>query len=156
MSPSANFTTYNLPPSDDGHRSSYTIPRPRGAGGSSSGRAMGAFRFLLCSRPCFQQSVDIDQEGTSFDSHQHHHLDEDHHVQSGNGDEDWKARMEMQVKTSSKFNSPMANCRFRGASVSLRLQGCSPLCHVHQEGCFRSETWFSSISTHPFFIPKKV
>lgn len=97
MSPSANFTTYNLPPSDDGHRSSYTIPRPRGAGGSGSGRAMGAFRFLLCSRPCFQQSVDIDQEGTSFDSHQHHHLDEDHHVQSGNGDEDWKARMEMQV-----------------------------------------------------------
>jgi len=97
MSPSANFTTYNLPPSDDGHRSSYTIPRPRGAGGSGSGRAMGAFRFLLCSRPCFQQSVDIDQEGTSFDSHQHHHLDEDHHVQSGNGDEDWKARMEMQA-----------------------------------------------------------
>ena len=95
MSPSANFTTYNLPPSGKndakndafGHHS-YTLPRPKAT-------SSGLFRFLLCSRPCFQEPVDIDQDDATVD------LDDENvhssHLDSGSNDEDWNLRMELQV-----------------------------------------------------------
>lgn len=91
MSPSANFTTYNLPPSRSkneeafGHHS-YSVPRPKQANNNSL-----FFRFLLCSRPCFhQQSVDVNED----------HHDDAHTADLEEGDrdsEDCILRMELQV-----------------------------------------------------------
>lgn len=72
MSPSANFTTYSLPPSCKhgdaksdafGHRASYSLPRPQNNKATSS-----LFRSLFCSRPCFQQSVDAEEHGEEEDA----------------------------------------------------------------------------------------
>lgn len=95
MSPSANFTTYNLPPagkngakSDAFGHHSYALSRPKAA-------SSGLFRFLLCSRPCFQQSVDIDQDDATVD------LDEENahssNLESGSNDEDCNLRTELQA-----------------------------------------------------------
>jgi hypothetical protein len=88
MSPSANFTTYNLPPSRKndanndafGHHS-YTLPRPK------ANNSSGLFRFLLCSRPCFQQSVDIQHDNEAPGDLDEENLDHD---------EDLILRMELQ------------------------------------------------------------
>lgn len=91
MSPSANFTTYNLPPSrnndgkDDafGHHA-YALPRPKGNNNGSS-----LFRFLLCSRPCFQEpSVDIQQHDDEADG--------DLEEENLDHDEDLNVRLELQ------------------------------------------------------------
>jgi len=95
MSPSANFTTYNLPPSrnndgkDDafGHHA-YALPRPKGSNNNGSS---SLFRFLLCSRPCFQQpSVDIQQHDEEADV--------DLEEENLDHDEDLNVRMELQVR----------------------------------------------------------
>lgn len=97
MSPSANFTTYNLPPSrkndaknDDFGHHSYSLPRPKATSSS-------LFRFLLCSRPCFQQSVDIQHDDDATVD-----LDEEN-LDNGSHDEDWNLRMELQVRFHSHF-----------------------------------------------------
>ncbi|KAG0623199.1 hypothetical protein M758_3G155800 [Ceratodon purpureus] len=95
MSPSANFTTYNLPPSGKndsrsdafGHHS-YALSRPKAA-------SNGLFRFLLCSRPCFQQSVDIDQDDATVDLEDENARSSN--FDSGSIDEDWNLRMELQA-----------------------------------------------------------
>lgn len=97
MSPSANFTTYRLPPSsesdiktnDFAHRS-YSLPRIK------SGTSSGLLRFLLCSRPCFHHSVDIEGDNAAAD------LDEENaqssNLENGSSDVDLQLRMELQVR----------------------------------------------------------
>lgn len=112
MSPSANFTTYNLPPSgrnsaknEDafGHHS-YTLPRPKATSSS-------LLRFLLCSRPCFQQAVDIHRDDAPVDLD----LENGHSctLDGGSNDEDWSLRTELQVRFLdflSRFAECVQNC----------------------------------------------
>ncbi|KAG0597720.1 hypothetical protein M758_12G016300 [Ceratodon purpureus] len=96
MSPSANFTTYRLPPSAKsdikangfGHHS-HVLPRTKATISS------GLFRFLLCSRPSLQHSVDIEEDIASadFDEENAHYSN----VDNGSNDVDWQIRTELQT-----------------------------------------------------------
>ncbi|XP_024362736.1 uncharacterized protein [Physcomitrium patens] len=94
MSPSANFTTYRLPPpgknnitNDTFGHHSYNLHRPKASS--------GLLRFLFCSRPCFQQSVDIDEDNTSADVDEENFYNSN--LDTGSNDVDWNVRMELQA-----------------------------------------------------------
>lgn len=103
MSPGSNFTTYSLPTSPTAKNvgvqgidalvhQTYNLPRPKTASSSS------LFRFLLCSRPCFQHYVDVDighdDATVDFDEESNGRV---HYLDSGCSHEQWQQRMELQA-----------------------------------------------------------